>query len=89
MIIRITTERKNVKWLCSILSEHFTGFTYYNTIGYWQGQREKSVVFEIDMLGSPPRTLEPNLRMLAAKIKGYNRQECVLIQRIESNSELL
>jgi hypothetical protein len=92
MIVRISTERKRVKWLCGLISEFFDGFTVYKTTGYWQGVREKSIVFEIDTLGfSSTQTLllDANIKMICRKICGYNRQDAVLVQRIESETVLL
>ena len=92
MVIRISTERKRVSWLCGLVGEFFDGFTVYKTIGYWQGKREKSIVFEIDTTGFDRiqrLLLDTNLHMIVKKICGYNRQNCVLVQKIESETVLL
>ena len=92
MLVRISTERKNVKWLCGIVGEFFDGFTVYNAIGYWQGKREKSVVIEIDTAGftsTQHLLLDLNIKTICAKIRGYNRQDAVLVQKIESETILI
>ena len=89
MIIRISTERKRERWLCDLIGEFFDGFTMYCTIGYWQGVREKSVVFEIDTMGFTPiqwLLLDANIDLICRKIRGYNRQDAVLVQKVESIS---
>lgn len=89
MIVRIITERKNIKWLCSLIGEFFPGFTVYKAIGYWQGRREKSIVFEIDMLDNNTLLLDVNIKLIVRKICGYNRQEYVLVQHVKSESVIL
>lgn len=89
MIVRITTERKNVKWMSRLISQFYSGFTIYNTTGYWYGVREKSIVFEIDTMDDKLITLDLNIKMIVKKICGYNQQQCVLVQKIESDSCVL
>jgi hypothetical protein len=89
MLVRIITERKRVNWLCKLVGEFFPSFTVYKTAGYWRGQREKSIVFEIDTMNETPLLLDANIRMVCRKIYGYNRQQSVLVQKIVSRSELL
>ena len=89
MIIRIITERKNYNWLCELVGEFFPSFTVYKAAGFWMGKREKSIVFEIDLLDTRDHLLDANIRMVCRKICGYNKQQSVLVQRIESKSELL
>ena len=92
MILRITTERKNVKWLYGLISEYFTGYTVYEVIGYWKDKREKSIVFEIDTAGftSIQRLfLDSKIKEIVKKICGVNRQDAVLVQQIKSTSVML
>ena len=72
---RIYTERKRVKDVCSIVSDHFGGFTVYEAIGYWRGTKEKSMVIEIL---SDFSTAEYHVIQLCKKIKGLNRQDAVM-----------
>jgi hypothetical protein len=92
MIIRISTERKNIRWLCELIGEFYPCFTIYKTIGFWRGKREKSVVLEIDTVDfnhTQNLLLDLNIKIICRKICGYNRQDCVLVQKIESETILL
>ena len=86
MLVRLTTQRKNVKWLYRLIGQFYPGFTVYNTIGYWRGVCEKSIVFEIDTMDDKNVLLDYNIKIICLKIRGYNHQECVLVQKIESDS---
>jgi hypothetical protein len=54
---RICTENKRKKWICNLVAGHFGGFTVYKTMGYYKGQREKSLVIEI-VTDSPADSLK-------------------------------
>jgi hypothetical protein len=79
-LYRLLTENKNKKWLCRLISENFSGFTIYETIGYWQGKQEKSLVIEI---------LEENvsdmtkIERICKSICGYSKQDVVMVQSID------
>ncbi len=90
MIIKITTQRKNVRFLYDLISKHFLGFTTYKTVAFWQGRQEKSIVFEIDTL-TPDVSGATNikLRRIVKSICGYNKQHAVLIQTIKAESMML
>ena len=80
-IYRVYTQRKNLKWLCEIISEVWGGFTVYKTIGFWQGKREKSVCIEVmTNEGHAENWFTDGLRF---KIMGYNKQDYVLITKSE------
>ena len=78
---RIYTERKNVKWICQIVSEKFPGFTIYKAKGFWQSKPEKSLIIEI-IVENLARN-EHYIRQICLKIKGYNKQESVLLTKQE------
>ena len=80
----IYTERLKMDWLKSIIAENFPGFTVYYTDGRWGLIDEKSVMIEI-ITNNP--AAEHWLQLIALKIKGYNRQDSVLITK--SNLEVL
>lgn len=85
MLIRILTEDVHRTWLCNTVSEYFPSFTVYKAQGFWKGSRESSLVFEIDT--DRAWSLEYKLKELCNKIKGYNRQSSVLVQRLMIDSE--
>jgi len=86
MLYRIFTERKNVKFITQLISEHYQGFTIFNTIGYWQGKHEKSLCIEI-MSNNPAD--RHKLTKICKSINGYNKQDCCLLQIIECKSEFI
>lgn len=77
---KIYTERKNIEWLKDIVAENFSGFTLYHTVGHWKRIEELSVTIEI-ITDNP--AAEHYLQLIALKIKGYNKQESVLITKSE------
>lgn len=83
MLIRILTQDKNRKWLLRTVAEYFPAFTAYKTIGWWNGGKERSLVVEIDT----PVWVGTKIRTLCLKIKGYNKQESVLVQKVDVDSE--
>ena len=73
---RIYTERKNLRWVCNMISEYFGGFTIYKTRGYWNAKPEKSVIIEIitDEIAARYK-----IGQIVLKIRGYNKQDAVLV----------
>jgi hypothetical protein len=77
---KIYTERKNVKAVSQLVSEHYGGFMIYFTKGYWQGKPERSMVIEILCDGTSVD--DASIGRLCQKIKGLNRQEVVFLTKI-------
>lgn len=86
MIYRILTENINKDEVLKIVNEKFNGYTVYEGVGVWQGKREGNLTIEIDTLGEVG-----NLQVyhVAYAIKDLNKQECVLVQKIASDSKLI
>jgi len=84
-VYRLYTERKNLKWVCGMVSEYFGGFTVYKALGYWQGKPEKSVVVEII---TSEVAAAYKIKQIVLKIKGYNDQDAVLVTETEINVEV-
>lgn len=81
MLYRILTEHKasTIKKLCSIVAGRFKSFTVIYGDGYWRGNPEKTVIFEIDS------ECDTGLvRNLAADIREVNQQECVMVQVVSN-----
>ena len=79
---RIYTQRKNLKWMATMISEYFGGFTVYKTAGHWNAKAEKSVVIEI-IIGDNQILAPRWILEIRKKIEAYNEQECVLITKSE------
>jgi len=77
---KIYTERKNLHWMCDMISEYFSGFTVYKTLGYWRGKPERSVMVEII---TSEITARHKVGQIVLKIRGYNKQDSVLITETE------
>jgi len=83
MLYRLFTENKRKKWICELIAEKFSGFTVFETIGYWQGKKEKGLCIEI---------LTDNLmdsifiNQICKAICSYNKQDCVMVQKIKAKN---
>ena len=88
MLYRITTEDKNQdKALAElILAKGFAGFSIRGQQGYYKGTKENSLVIEIDVFDDGKLV---EIYALVKAIKGLLKQECVLLQAIESVSTLI
>lgn len=84
MLYRIFTENKNKKKLEKIISKHFEGFTLYKATGFWRLQKEKTLIIEI--IEDIP---VDRINNLAKDIKKANKQEAVLVQKLQNNSWLV
>lgn len=86
-LYRICTENKNYPDILDYLDEHFTnGYTVIHANGAWQGIREKSLIIEIV---SNAVSIESDIGKLAYWIRKVNKQNAVLLQVIEIESQLL
>ena len=77
---RLYTEECNIEWLKTVIAEKFASFTIYHVTGHFERVEEQSIVVEI-ITDNP--AAEHYLQLLALKIKGYNRQDEVLITKSE------
>lgn len=68
-----------------MISEYFGGFTIYRTAGYWNAKAEKSVVIEII---TDETAAEYKIRQIALKIRGFNKQDAVMVTLNEVNMEI-
>jgi hypothetical protein len=80
-LYRIFTEDKGN--LHTLASFGFPGFSIYPVQGYWNDTEEKSVCIEI------VTSNEEGVKGLAQLIKRKNKQECILVQRVELYSCLV
>lgn len=74
---RIYTEDVDRWKMMDIVGEFFSGFTVFIGMGVWQGNTEKSVVFEIVAPDAPE--VRANITEICKRIKIMNEQECVMV----------
>lgn len=90
MIYRIHTENKqNVDFIASIVARRFEGFNITETVGYWKGVKEKSLVIEIDTFEEDEKLVSISVYNTAKEIKKENQQEAVLVQILGEKSILV
>jgi len=77
----IYTENKQLKWIEHVLNEFFEGFTIYKAIGFYKGIKEKSLVIEIVIPDNEFRWRELQIKTLIKMLKGYNKQDSVLVTK--------
>lgn len=80
MLYRICTENKNYEDIVKLVSRYFDGFTVIKTEGYWKGQKEHSLIIEIV---SDAKDTEQKIGKIIFDIKRMNKQESVLVEKIE------
>jgi len=69
----------------AIVSSCVEGFTILEATGYWKGQREASLVIEI----AGGNKVHFVVQAIASRIKQVNKQEAVLVQSFDVDSELI
>jgi hypothetical protein len=86
-LYRVCTENKNYEDIVKYLDQHFPdGYTTINANGAWQGQREKSLIIEIVR---PAAGNDLEIGHFAYWLKKHNKQQAVMLQIIEIESQLL
>ena len=81
MIYRIYTE--DLGNIPEIVSQYFDGFTVFEAVGYWKGQREKTAVVEL-VTDERVKVYE-----MARTIKELNKQESVLVVPVSVSEGVL
>jgi hypothetical protein len=85
MLYRIYTERINVQKVCQLVSKRYAGFTLLDANGYWENEKEKSLIVEI--IGDEKE--RESVRKLASEIKVANSQQAVLVQELKNNNYIV
>jgi hypothetical protein len=88
LTFRIYTEDVRREELINLTSLKFEAFTTYEGVGFWRGLEEKSLIIEV-LATEDFELVEKNIQDLAFEIKSLNKQEAVLVQKLENNSFLL
>jgi len=98
VLYRIITQNKNRSEIITMLRRHFDGFTIYRATGYWKDTIEPALIIELDDIGDYTAQNEYTFREdgfgrevenLVKLIKKTNQQDTVLLQKINSESELI
>lgn len=90
-LYRLHTQNKRKKWICELVSQYFAGFSVVEQTGYWNGKPEKSLCIEI-VIGDnfqqfSTAAVSVHIKRICKAICGLNKQECVLVQKIECEVE--
>lgn len=78
------TKKLEVSHSCQIISEYFDGFTAYEVIGYWKGQKEKTLKVEI-VSDDMPAKVSKLCKQLAIELK----QDAIMLEQVESNTAFI
>lgn len=86
MLYRIFTEDKNRNEVEDIISKYFPGFTIISATGYYEGQKENSLIIElaISAMGDINKVYR-----IARLIKENNNQEVVMVQKISDQTKFI
>ncbi len=77
MLYRICTEDINQGKIEKIVSKSYPGFTIIKGEGFWESQKEESLIIEI-VTGNDDGIIND----IANKIKKVNNQDAILVQKI-------
>ena len=80
-VYRIYTEDVDRQAVIPVTSEAFENFTLHETIGYYRGEREDSIVLEI------VDAEETDVQSLAEKIRKLTGQKSVLIMCLSGRAK--
>jgi hypothetical protein len=83
-LYRILTENKNRQGVEIIVSKTFESYTILTGTGYWQSSREDCLAIEIVSMCTPEL-----VKAVAEDIKRANRQQCVMVQSMPIESEMI
>lgn len=78
-LYRIYTEKKNIGAIENLLNIYFKGYTLINGTGYYEGEKENSLIVEVILEPSGTNLNHDNLQKIADEIKKFNNQKSVLI----------
>ncbi len=87
MLYRIFTENKNYQGVVDIVSSHHDGFTIIKSDGYWKKEAEHSLIIEIDI--NSPVAIYATIPKICFAIKKLNKQDKILVQKINCESQLI
>ena len=89
MLYRIITEDRNYIRVKELVSSYFDGFTIYKANGVYGLESEDSLIIEIDTLDNVQEDCANWIKYIVQNIKEMNSQDCVLLQKINCESQLV
>lgn len=90
MLVRILTENKNYSNIMALIKQYFDSATVITTNGLWQGIFEHGLIIELNLpLVDKPEQIPTKINRLCFDIKKINKQDKILVQYIECNSQLI
>jgi len=88
MIYRIYTEDVNTEETIKTVSRYFDCYTLFRAVGFWLGEKENSLCFEI--VGNTPSEIQGNFMdkatAVAREIKTLNKQQAVLVVSLPASA---
>jgi len=75
-----TTKKLEIEKIEKIVAAHFEGFTASEVIGYWRGNKERSLKVEIITDINPAE-----IARIARELKAKLDQESIMVEIIDSN----
>ena len=88
MLYRIFTEDVNRKKVCDICTRFFNSYTMFTAVGVWNGIAENSLCIEVSSLEQDGH-LALRVTSAVAEIREVNKQEAVLVQKINVTTDLI
>ena len=86
-LYRVYTEDKNRETTEETIKSLFSGFTLYQGLGFWKGEKEKSLVIEI--IAEDNSETRENLLALGLALKRHNQQENVYLVESKILTDLI
>lgn len=80
MLYRIFTENKNQKEIEQVINKYYEGYTLIKGEGFWRLQKENSLIIEI-----VTEDADAKISAIATDIKSINKQDTVLVQKIQNH----
>jgi len=88
-LYRLYTEDKNRRSIEDAANALFHAYTLSTAVGVWRGVEEGSLCLEVFAQANELQTAWYKMTVLAAQIKKFNEQECVLLVELDARGEFV
>lgn len=78
------THALEIEKITAIVSKHFEGFTAFEVVGYWRGNRERTLKIEVITEHS-----DSQLARIGKELKEKLEQESVLLEVVQTNAAFI